>query len=280
MLHARCGGDAGDPAGRAAQRALPCARHDRGPARGPLHPLLLDRRRRSARRSASTSAEIWELYYTLLLKDLGCSSNAARICQLYLTDDLTFKHDFKRIDGSLPQALRFVLSHTGLKAGLAERFRAIINIFQNGGEIARELIETRCHRGADIARKMRFPEAVALGIQNLDEHWDGGGKPTGAQRRGHPALRPHRAAGAGRRRLPRRQRPPRRRCARSSTAPAPGSTRCWSMAFERVAARPRLLGHAALRNLPGGHLHARTRAARELPSTTTISTTSPPPSPR
>src|SRR5262245_63038302 len=27
-------------------------------------------------------AEVWELYYTLLLKDLGCSSNAARICQL------------------------------------------------------------------------------------------------------------------------------------------------------------------------------------------------------
>src|SRR5688572_5743244 len=100
--------------------------------------------------------EIGELYYTLLLKDLGCSSNAARICQLYLTDDLTFKHDFKRIDGSsLPQALRFVLAHTGLKSGLAERFRAIINVVQNGGQLARELIETRCHRGADIARKMR-----------------------------------------------------------------------------------------------------------------------------
>ena len=123
--------------------------------------------------------EIAELYYVLLLKDLGCSSNAARICELYLTDDLSFKQDFKFIDGSLPQAQRFVLGHTGLKAGLAERFRAIVNIFQNGGEIARELIETRCHRGADIARKMRFSEAVAAGIQNLDEHWDGGGKPLG-----------------------------------------------------------------------------------------------------
>ncbi|PSO18412.1 HD-GYP domain-containing protein [Bradyrhizobium sp. MOS003] len=123
--------------------------------------------------------EITELYYVLLLKDLGCSSNAARICELYLTDDLTFKQDFKLIDGSLSQALRFVLSHTGLKAGLAERFRAIVNIFQNGGEIARELIETRCHRGADIARKMRFSEPVAEGIKNLDEHWDGSGKPLG-----------------------------------------------------------------------------------------------------
>jgi response regulator RpfG family c-di-GMP phosphodiesterase len=123
--------------------------------------------------------EIAELYYALLLKDLGCSSNAARICELYLTDDLSFKGDFKFIDGSLPQALRFVLGHTGLKAGLAERFRAIVNIFQNGGEIARELVETRCHRGADIARKMRFSDAVADGIRNLDEHFDGGGKPLG-----------------------------------------------------------------------------------------------------
>jgi putative nucleotidyltransferase with HDIG domain len=123
--------------------------------------------------------QTWELYYTLLLKDLGCSSNAARVCELYLADDLSFKKDFKLVNGSLPQALRFVMSHTGLQSGMAERFRAIINIFQNGGEISRELIETRCTRGADIARKMRFSEPVALGIHNLDEHWDGSGKPYG-----------------------------------------------------------------------------------------------------
>lgn len=124
-----------------------------------------------------SEAEIWELFYTLLLKDAGCSSNAARICQLYLTDDLGFKRDFKTIDGSLPQALRFVLAHTGLKAGLAERFRAIINAFQTAGAAAVELVETRCQRGAQIARKMRFSENVAQGIRNLDEHWDGSGLP-------------------------------------------------------------------------------------------------------
>ena len=124
-------------------------------------------------------AQIWELYYTLLLKDLGCSSNAARICQLFLTDDLAFKHDAKTIDGSLPQALRFVLSHTGLKSGLTERFRSLVHVFLNTGKIERELIETRCHRGAEIASRMRFSEGVAAGIQNLDEHWDGGGQPLG-----------------------------------------------------------------------------------------------------
>ena len=33
----------------------------------------------------------WELYYAVLLKDLGCSSNAARIAELYLADDRAFK---------------------------------------------------------------------------------------------------------------------------------------------------------------------------------------------
>ncbi len=123
--------------------------------------------------------ELSDLYYTLLLKDLGCSSNAARICQLYLSDDIGFKRGFKLIDGSLPQALRFVLGHTGLEAGLAERFRAIVNILKNGGEISRELIEARCHRGAEIAARMRFSKQVCDGIQNLDERWDGTGKPLG-----------------------------------------------------------------------------------------------------
>lgn len=120
-----------------------------------------------------------DLYYTLLLKDLGCSSNAARICELYLADDLGFKRDFKLVDGSLSQVLRFVIGHTGMQAGLAERFRSILNILQNGGELSTELIQTRCQRGAEIARQMRFSEGVAQGILGLDEHWNGGGKPDG-----------------------------------------------------------------------------------------------------
>lgn len=121
--------------------------------------------------------DLWNLYYTLLLKDLGCSSNAARICELYLTDDLAFKQDFKTVGDSLPQVLKFVLKHTGLKAGLAERFRAVLTILRDGPQIAQDLIATRCQRGADIARLLRFPEVVAQGIYSLDEHYNGQGKP-------------------------------------------------------------------------------------------------------
>jgi len=126
-----------------------------------------------------SDSQLRDLYYTMLIKDVGCSSNAARICQIYMIDDITFKRDLMTVNGSLPQVLRFVLSHTGMNAGLAERFRALVHVFQNGGQIAQELMETRCDRGAEIARKMRFSEDVVAAIRSFDEHWDGGGMPAG-----------------------------------------------------------------------------------------------------
>lgn len=131
------------------------------------------------RRLGLGDAEMQDLYYTLLLKDLGCSSNAARISQLYLADDLSFKRDFKRVGSGTAEVLAFVFSHTGSNAPLKARVKTIANILRNGPEIARDLIQTRCERGAAIARRLRFSEAVAAGIFNLDEHWDGSGKPAG-----------------------------------------------------------------------------------------------------
>ena len=121
--------------------------------------------------------ETWQLFYTILMKDLGCSSNAARICELYLSDDIGFKRDYKSVSDSLPKVLGFVFSHTGLQTGLAERFKTILSILRNGGEIANGLIETRCQRGAEIAARLRFPPAVCDAIRSLDEHWNGSGRP-------------------------------------------------------------------------------------------------------
>mgnify|MGYP003624385123 FL=1 len=83
-----------------------------------------------------------DLYYTLLLKDAGCSSNAARLCELYAADDRKAKHDIKTVDlQSIRQLGKFVLSHTGLKAGLWTRFKLVMNLMRNGKRIA---LRTRC----------------------------------------------------------------------------------------------------------------------------------------
>ncbi|MCD2171396.1 HD domain-containing protein [Rhizobium sp. C4] len=127
------------------------------------------------------TSELHDLFYMLFLKDLGCSSNAARICQLYATNDHEFKRNSKLMDQSLGQVLHFVATNTAVKSGLATKLKTILNIARNAGNITRDLIETRCERGAEIARTMRFPETVARGILDLDEHWDGRGHPLGRQ---------------------------------------------------------------------------------------------------
>ena len=118
-----------------------------------------------------------DLYYTLLLKDLGCSSNAARICELYQADDLAFKQGYKTVGTGLAATIHFIASRTATAAPLHRRAAAIGHILKNGDEIAQDLILSRCTRGADIARSLHFSAAVADGIYHLDEHWDGSGRP-------------------------------------------------------------------------------------------------------
>lgn len=131
------------------------------------------------KRAGLDQAGLRDLFYTLYLKDLGCSSNAARICQLYATNDHDFKRNSKLMDHSLGQVLHFVATNTAVKSGLATKLKTILKIAMASGNITRELIETRCERGAEIARTMRFSDTVALGILDLDEHWDGRGQPLG-----------------------------------------------------------------------------------------------------
>ena len=121
--------------------------------------------------------ELHDLYYTLLLKDLGCSSNAARICELYEADDRAFKQGFKTVGTSLAATLHFVFAKTARGSSFGHRAAAVGNILKNGVAIADEMILSRCTRGADIARTLRFSEAVCEGIYRLDEHWDGSGRP-------------------------------------------------------------------------------------------------------
>ncbi|HVY21240.1 MAG TPA: HD domain-containing phosphohydrolase [Bauldia sp.] len=126
-----------------------------------------------------SEVELWELYYTLLLKDVGCSSNAARISALYKTDDLLFKHDAKIVGTSLPALLNFVVTHTAGATGFADRVQTLLSVVPKSPAVAHEVIATRCERGADIARRLRFSDRVADGIHDLDEHWDGNGHPAG-----------------------------------------------------------------------------------------------------
>ncbi|NBB50257.1 HD domain-containing protein [Rhizobium sp. CRIBSB] len=130
------------------------------------------------RRLGLSEQQLHDLYYTLMLKDLGCSANAMRMSELFDTDDTSFKRDFKRVDGSLPSLLRQVFRHAGRRRGALARVGAVLKALSRGRHAA-ELVALRCNRGAEIAWQMRFSADVASGIRDLDEHFDGSGRPQG-----------------------------------------------------------------------------------------------------
>jgi HD-GYP domain-containing protein (c-di-GMP phosphodiesterase class II) len=121
-----------------------------------------------------------DLYYTLILKDSGCSSNAARLCELYGSDDRTVKNAFKELDSQNKKLLaKFVFKYCGLQSSNLKKFKNLINIVSSANSLSKELITSRCTRGADIARKLGLSETVAQGIYSLDEHYNGKGMAEG-----------------------------------------------------------------------------------------------------
>lgn len=126
-----------------------------------------------------TGAALSDIYYAVLLKDLGCSANAARVAQLFVGDDRALKHSFKLI-GPTPQDFGgFVMNEVGVGALDDIRSSAIDHLLANAPTEMTAIMATRCTRGADIARTLRFSDDVAGAIAHLDEHWDGSGLPLG-----------------------------------------------------------------------------------------------------
>lgn len=126
--------------------------------------------------------------YTVLLKDLGCSSNAARVAELFLGNDRKLKHGFKLIGPEIGDFLQFIEDTVGQDSPAEERSCAITALHESAGPILAGFIDTRCNQGARIAKRLRFSDQVAAAIANLDEHWNGGGLPLGVAGEAIPLL--------------------------------------------------------------------------------------------
>jgi HD-GYP domain-containing protein (c-di-GMP phosphodiesterase class II) len=120
-----------------------------------------------------------DLYYALLLKDAGCSSNSARMHQILGSDDLQAKREVKFEDWTKPSlsGLRYLLRNVLPGTSLARRLVKAVALGLEQKRNNAEVIGARCERGAEIARKIGLNQASAEAIRGLDEHWSGAGYP-------------------------------------------------------------------------------------------------------
>jgi putative nucleotidyltransferase with HDIG domain len=120
------------------------------------------------------------LFYALLLKDAGCSSNAARVHQLFGGNDHEAKRAVWLFDWRhFSQQAAYVLEYAGKGASSWQRLAHLARIATAGPSARKELFEIRCERGANVALGLGLSESTAAAIRSMDEHWDGGGEPLG-----------------------------------------------------------------------------------------------------
>ncbi|MGQ0815233.1 MAG: HD-GYP domain-containing protein [Gemmatimonadota bacterium] len=129
------------------------------------------------------------LFYALLLKDAGCSTNATQLAAAFSANDHDIKREHKRADLTRPlEGARYVWQSVAPGASWLLRVRLFLEIALGKRFDTREIIRLRCERGADIAARLGFSAETADAVRALDEHWDGSGHPAGLRQQQIPLL--------------------------------------------------------------------------------------------
>jgi hypothetical protein len=118
---------------------------------------------RIAEEMGLTPQDSADLYYALLLKDAGCSTNAARMHQILGSDDIRAKREVKFEDWTKPSlsGLQYLMRNVIPGASFGRRLVKAVEVGLNQDRNNAAVIGARCERGAEIARKIGMTEGVA-----------------------------------------------------------------------------------------------------------------------
>ncbi|MBL0172649.1 MAG: HD domain-containing protein [Gemmatimonadaceae bacterium] len=134
---------------------------------------------RLGRELALDADSLGALYYAALLKDAGCSSNAARMAALFGSADQEVKREMRLVDWHNRWRLAMrTARNCGVGRNPLARIQHFLRIAQTP-HMTREIIQARCERGAQIAVALGFPQQTSDAIGHVDEHWCGLGYPVG-----------------------------------------------------------------------------------------------------
>ena len=124
------------------------------------------------------SEKLSDLYFTLLLKDIGGTGISSRIHTLFTNDDIKVKSRYRLVDTyNLGQALRFLWQNVAPRDSFFKRLGKIAQLALQGRQIQRGLIKFRAQRSIALVARMGLSLGVADGIRCLDEHYNGHGEP-------------------------------------------------------------------------------------------------------
>ena len=118
------------------------------------------------------------VYYTTLLRSVGCTATSHEYSALY-GDDLAARGQGDAIDVRNPREVFPFLWRMSATQANSGRLRAFATVVAKGRQVANEGARADCEVGARMAGRFGLDSTVQQGILGVFERWDGRGGPNG-----------------------------------------------------------------------------------------------------
>ena len=130
-----------------------------------------------ARRMGTPETEVSDVYYTALLRHLGCTATAHE--ETYLGgDELVSRPAAERADFGNPREAFALLLQMGKGTGI-DRVRYFARVLRAGKQGDQAILGAVCEVGARLAERLDLGPGVRDGLYQSFERWDGKGIPQG-----------------------------------------------------------------------------------------------------
>jgi HD-GYP domain-containing protein (c-di-GMP phosphodiesterase class II) len=133
-----------------------------------------------ARRLGLAPPAVADVYYTTLLRSVGCTATSHELAGLMGGDDVAIRARGDMVDMARPREAAAFIAGVGRGLPPGERLRAVAGTAARGKQAAVEGARADCEVGAAIARRLRLPAAVGGALLDVFERWDGRGRYRGA----------------------------------------------------------------------------------------------------
>jgi HD-GYP domain-containing protein (c-di-GMP phosphodiesterase class II) len=132
----------------------------------------------AARHLGVAETEVADVYYTTLLKHLGCTATAHEETIFFGPDEHAIRRVAEPADFARTREMLTVKRATGTGAGIG-RLRYLARAMTMGKEANTSIPRAICEVAARLAERLRLGDAVRHGLFQSLERWDGKGEPRG-----------------------------------------------------------------------------------------------------
>jgi HD-GYP domain-containing protein (c-di-GMP phosphodiesterase class II) len=124
-------------------------------------------------------AELPVVYYTALLRYLGCTADAHMMSAI-VGDEIEARAAYATVDpGSAREELAWLARYAGAGSSPPRRAARLAGAMAGGASATREVTATACEVARRLAERLGLPEDVQRALLQAFERWDGKGHPAG-----------------------------------------------------------------------------------------------------